>query len=65
MSLASLKCVRHSRRKAVAVWSICSDGTTRCVCRACDLELNKMGLKWAFPKAWKAMYAAYEKEMRS
>lgn len=62
MSLSKIKCVRHPRRKAVSVWSICSDGTKRGVCAQCDLDLNKMGLKWAFPKHWKQMFAAYKKE---
>lgn len=59
------RCVRHPRRKAVCVWAICSDGTDRGICGECDLDLNKMALKWAFPKTWRAKYAAYEKAMRS
>ena len=59
------KCFRHPRRKAAFKWRVCSDGPWRGVCRDCDLDLNKMGLKWAFPKMWKKLYAAYEKEMRS
>ena len=58
------RCIKHPRRKAVATWIICSDGTTRGVCRECDLYLNKIGIKWAFPKTWRPMFQAYKEKVR-
>ncbi len=57
------KCFKHPRRKAVCIWRICSDTGDKGLCLECDLELNKMGLKWAFPKNWRAKYEAYRKEL--
>jgi hypothetical protein len=41
-------------------WRICSDGPLRWICKSCDLALNKMALKWAYPKTWKRRFVAYE-----
>lgn len=41
-------------------WRVCSDGPWRWVCKACDLELNRIALQWAFPRAWKKKLDAYE-----
>ena len=58
-------CFKHPKRKAVAVWVICSDGTKRGICRECDFELNKIGLKWAFPEIWRKMFAEYRASVKA
>jgi hypothetical protein len=30
-------------------WRICSDGPFRPVCKSCDVELNRIALRWAYP----------------
>ena len=57
------RCFKHPRRQGVFKWRVCADGPWRGVCKACDLELNRMALKWAFPENWQPKYKAYEKEM--
>lgn len=54
------KCIKH-RRKAIYKWRICSVGPWEGVCPECDLELNKIALKWRFPKTWKRRFDAYRK----
>jgi hypothetical protein len=55
----SERCFKHPRRKAVDQWKICSDGEWRGICHQCDLELNKLGLRWAFPDTWREKFKAY------
>jgi hypothetical protein len=31
------------------------------VCKECDIELNGLGLKWAYPETYKKKLAAYIK----
>jgi len=42
------KCFR-CKTKAYAQWKVCSDGPWRHVCKSCDIELNKIALRWAYP----------------
>ncbi len=49
------------RQKAHAEWRICSDGPWRHVCKDCDVELNKIALKWAYPETWKPKLEAYKR----
>lgn len=51
------KCGDH----AAYEWRVCSDGPWRKVCKSCDLDLNKIALKWAFPATWKAKFEAYKR----
>ena len=55
------KCFKHPRRKSKYKWRVCADGPWRGVCAECDLELNKLGLKWAYPKTWRKLYNVYLK----
>lgn len=41
-------------------WKICSIGKWRWVCKACDLDLNRIALQWAHPRSWKKKLADYE-----
>lgn len=60
--LRRLKCVRCDR-KASSQFKICSDGSIwRPLCLFCDIELNRVALKFMrFPK-WEEMAAEYESE---
>ena len=42
-------------------WRVCSDGPWRKVCAKCDLDLNKIALKWAFPETWRKKFDAYKR----
>ena len=53
------KCFKHKGRKAVDDWVFCSDGKWRGVCKECDIELNKMALRFAYPTDWKPRLKAY------
>ena len=55
-----MKCVKHKRRAAY-VWRICSLSKDEGVCHECDLELNKLALKWRYPKSWKPKFEKYRK----
>ena len=57
------KCFKHPRRKAVFKWRICADGRWHGVCKKCDVELNELGLKWAYPRTWKPKLEEYKKEI--
>ena len=61
----SNKCFRHPRRKGVHQWKICSDGRWHYICTECDLELNKIGLQWAYPRTWKPKFEAYRKRVEA
>ena len=58
-------CFKHTRRKAKFQWRICSDGKWHGVCQECDLDLNKMALKWAFPENWKEKFETYKAKVMS
>lgn len=58
------RCIKH-RRAAIAEWHICSTEKWEPVCRQCDLDLNKMALRWRYPKTWRKRYAAYEQKVKS
>jgi len=58
------KCKKH-RRKGTYRWRICSHGPWEWVCDQCDLELNKLALKWRFPKTWRKRYERYRKKIES
>ena len=45
-------------------WRVCSDGPWRKICRDCDLQLNKIALRWAFPDDYKALYQASENKVK-
>lgn len=51
------KCRRKSSE--LLGWRICSDGPLRWICAACDLSLNKLALRWAYPKTWRRRLAKY------
>lgn len=53
-------CKKH-RRPGLYKWRICSHGPWEPVCDICDLELNKIALKWRFPKTWKRRFEAYKR----
>lgn len=56
-----LKCIRCGSL-ACATWNICSDnGLYRPVCRACDIDLNRLVLQWAGFPDWEKKIAAYVK----
>ncbi len=58
------KCVRH-RRKAIAKWHICSVDKWEPVCVQCDLELNKIALKWRYPKTWRKRFEDYRRKVEA
>jgi hypothetical protein len=53
------RCFKHKKRRAIFKWRICSDGPWRGVCRECDIELNTIALKWAYPKSWPKKLKTY------
>lgn len=57
------KCFKHKGRKAFDEWRICADGPWRGICKECDVELNRIGLKWAFPRTWKTRLARYKERI--
>lgn len=60
--IAPGRCFKCRRKSQITyLWSICSDGPDRRVCELCDLVLNQIALKWAYPKTWRAKYRAYKK----
>lgn len=59
------RCFKCGGKPPYGEWRICSDGPWRKVCRECDLELNKMALRWAFPRDWRALWKAYRKKALS
>jgi len=54
------KCFK-CRQPAAYEWRVCSDGPWRKVCKDCDLELNKIALKWAFPGQWRQKFEKYRR----
>jgi hypothetical protein len=58
------RCRKH-RLPKLYDWRICSHGPWEPVCEKCDLELNKIALKWRFPKSWKRRYEAYKRKQQS
>lgn len=57
-----MKCIKH-RREAIYKWRICSIDRWEGVCKECDLELNKIALKWRYPKTWRKRYEAYKRKV--
>ena len=58
------KCVRCGR-KAYGTWQACSDKRKhRPLCLDCDIELNKMVLKWMGFPDWESKIQSYENEVR-
>jgi len=57
------RCFKHPRRKARHKWKVCSDDRWHGVCTECDLELNRIGLKWAYPMTWQEKFKAYERSV--
>ena len=57
------KCFKHRDREAVFKWRVCADGPWRGVCTECDIKLNELGLRWAFPRSWQKKLAAYIKQV--
>lgn len=56
-----MSCVRCGER-AMFQWSACADGNLwRPICLTCDVELNRMVLKWMGDPAHKVKCDAYEK----
>lgn len=58
------RCIKH-RRKGTYQWRICAHGPWEWVCDQCDLELNKLALKWRFPKTWRRRYERYRQKMEA
>ena len=56
------RCFKHPRRKAIDQWKFCSDPADewKGVCTECDLELNKMALRFAYPRRWRKLLKAYK-----
>ena len=57
------RCFKHPRRKAAHQWKVCSDGRWHGVCVECDLELNRIGLEWAYPMTWRPKFEAYKRKV--
>ena len=58
--IAKRRCLR-CRKRGHATWSICADGNRpRVICRACDVALNRMVLRWAGDGQWRQKMARYE-----
>lgn len=53
-------CKKH-RRPVKWFWKVCAIGKDEAVCDVCDLELNKIALKWRYPKTWRRRYEAYKR----
>jgi len=59
--IVKMKCFR-CKDSARFQWQICSDNNIyRPLCPKCDIELNKMVLKWTGIKNWKDKIVAYKK----
>jgi len=59
----SAKCFKHPRRQAAFKWRVCADGPWRGVCKECDVELNEIALRWAFPSKWEVMLKKYKERI--
>lgn len=59
-------CFKHPDRLAVEEWKFCSDPDHdwKPICRECDLKLNKIALKFAYPKTWRELYKQYKRSSR-
>ncbi len=54
-----LKCIRCGA-PAYATWQICADGGLyRPLCRACEVDLNRLVLQWAGFPDWERKIEAY------
>jgi len=60
------KCFRCKTRPGYAVWSICADGNRpRAICRACDITLNRLVLRWAGVANWQQRITAYARKVKN
>lgn len=61
IGIRRVKCFRCGS-PAETQWNICADGNVfRAICRACDVALNEMVLRWMRFADWKAKMARYRK----
>ena len=61
--IARLACVRCGER-AHATWGICADGNQhRPLCKACDVALNAMVLRWAKHPDAANLIATYKRKV--
>ena len=45
-------------------WQVCADGGVwRAICRRCDIELNRMVLRWIGDPQWREKVARYTQEL--
>lgn len=56
------KCVKCGQPE-YARWHFCSHGPEEPVCIDCDIELNKLALKFRFPRTWEKKLHAYIKQL--
>jgi hypothetical protein len=60
IGIKRMKCIRCGK-PAVHQWQICSDGNAyRPLCLDCDIELNKLVLKWVGFSDWKEKLEKYK-----
>lgn len=57
------RCFKCGRKQVYAKWKICSIDEWRAVCKRCDVELNRLGLQWAYPRSWRKKLDAYKKQI--
>ena len=64
IGIKRMKCFRCGN-KATYQWQICSDGNQyRPICLKCDIELNKMVLKWMGFEDWESKFEKYKQEVK-
>lgn len=57
------KCIRCGK-PAYATWAVCADDNLyRPICKACDIELNELVLKWAGFPDWELKLTKYKESI--
>lgn len=60
LGIARVHCFRHPTRKAVHQWNCCANGNRWIpICLQCDVDLNRMVLRWFRLPGRHALMAKY------